>query len=312
MPLKTLKTDAADALTLEWILQVKNYKLTLDKTRCVGCQVCTLACPKEAIKTQKQPKNAGEKAKKAKVDVDLARCNFCGICDITCPYGAIKVTLNGVHALSILEKESYPQLVRDISVDTRKCEKECVQCEDACPLSLIKISKVGFDGKPVQNVQALSPGEERRVQLNIDIQKDYCPTCRVCEFKCSPGALKVKKAFEGIVGINQAKCPEGCTDCLDVCPIKGTLVLGEDKKVHVNELFCTYCGACKNVCPVDDALVVKRTKVLHTPIHSGTWNKALERITSTADAAKELKAQAAENRRKVVEKRFISEALKHE
>src|SRR5450756_1007830 len=101
MPLKTVKTDAADALTLEWILQVKNYKLTLDKNRCVSCQVCTLACPKEAIKTQKQPKIQGEKVKKAKVDVDLAKCNFCGICDVTCPYGAIKVTLNGAHDLSI-------------------------------------------------------------------------------------------------------------------------------------------------------------------------------------------------------------------
>jgi formate hydrogenlyase subunit 6/NADH:ubiquinone oxidoreductase subunit I len=87
-------------------------------------------------------------------------------------------------------------------------------------------------------------------------------------------------------------------------------LLGEDKKVHVNELFCTYCGACKNVCPVPEALSVKRTKVNHTPIHSGTWNKALERITSPIDAVKELKAQAAQNRRKVVEKRFLSEALK--
>lgn len=310
MPLKTVKTDAADALTLEWILQVKNYKLTLDKNRCVSCQVCTLACPKEAIKTQKQPKIQGEKVKKAKVDVDLAKCNFCGICDVTCPYGAIKVTLNGAHDLSILAKDSYPQLVRDIAVDTRKCEKECVECEGACPLSLIKISKIGFDGNPVQNVQALSPNEKKRVQINLDIQKDYCPTCRVCEFKCSPGAIKVKKIFEGKIAINQAKCPEGCTDCLDVCPIKGALTLGEDTKVHVNELFCTYCGACKNVCPVDEALVVKRTKVFHTPIHSGTWNKASERITSPADAIKELKAQATENRHKVVEKRFLSEALK--
>jgi 4Fe-4S ferredoxin len=312
MPLKTVKKDAADALTLEWILHVKNYKLTLDKNRCVGCQVCTLACPKEAIKTQKQPKAQGEKAKKAKVDIDLAKCTFCGICDVTCPYGAIKVTLNGEHDLSILEKDSYPQLTRNITVDTHQCQKECIECETACPLSLIKISRIGFDGKPVEDISALSPTSKKRVQINLDIQKDYCPTCRVCEFKCTPGAIKVKKAFEGKTSINQDKCPVGCTDCLDVCPIKGALVLDEDKKVQVNELFCTHCGACKNVCPVDEALSVKRTKVLHTPIHSGTWNKALERITSTAEAAKELKAQAAENRRKVVEKRFFSEGLKNE
>ncbi len=312
MPLKTIKKDAADALTLEWNLQVKDYKLSLDKNRCVGCQVCSLACPKDAIKTQKQPKLAGEKAKKAKVDIDLAKCNFCGICDVTCPYGAIKVTLNDQHDLSILAKDSYPQLVRGVTIDTHKCEKECVECESACPLSLIKISKVGFDGKPVENMQELSPAEKERVQINVDIQKDYCPTCKVCEYKCRSGALTVRKAFEGKTNINKEKCPEGCTDCLDVCPIKGALVLGDDKKVHVNDLLCTYCGACKNVCPVDEALCVKRTKVVHTPIHSGTWNKALERITSSADAAKELKAQAAQNRRQVVEKRFQLESLKTE
>ena len=288
-------------------MHVKNYKLTLDKKRCVGCQICSLACPKEAIKTQKQPKIQGEKAKKAKVDIDLAKCNFCGICDVTCPYGAIKVTLNGAHDLSILAKESYPQLVRDIKVDTSQCQKECIECETACPLSLIKISKIGYDGKPIENLEALSPSEKKRVQVNLDIQKDYCPTCRVCEFKCSPGAIKVKKAFEGIIAINREKCPEGCQDCLDVCPIPGALTLGEDKKVHVNELFCTYCGACKNVCPVDEALTVKRTTIHHTPIHSGSWNKALERLTSPVDAAKEYRTVAGENRRKVVSRRFVLE-----
>ncbi len=40
--------------------------------------------------------------------------------------------------------------------------------------------------------------------------------------------------------------------------------------------------------------------------------QSLRAHNKSADAAKELKAQAAENRRKVVEKRFTSEALKTE
>ncbi len=141
MPLKTIKKNSADSLTLEWILPVKDLKLMLDKKRCVGCQICSLACPKGVITLEKQPKVQGEKTKKAKVDIDLAKCSFCGICDVTCPYGAIKVTLNGKHDLAVLSKESYPSLIRDITVNSRQCPKECVECESACPLSLIKVIK---------------------------------------------------------------------------------------------------------------------------------------------------------------------------
>jgi 4Fe-4S ferredoxin len=307
MPLKTVKKDAADKLTLEWILHVKNYKLTLDKKRCVGCQICSLACPKEAIKLEKLLKTPGQKAKKARVDVDLAKCNFCGICDITCPYGAIRVTLNGEHAPSVVEKESFPELIRDIKVDTRQCPKECDECEQVCPLGLIKVSRLTFDGKPVENIEALSPSQKSHVKVDLAIQKEYCPTCRVCEMKCAPGAIKVRKFMEGKLAIDQAKCPEGCTDCLEVCPITGALALGEDKKIHVNEVFCDYCGACKVVCPVDDALTLTRTKILHTPVHSGTWNKALERLTSSDASVQELKAIAAKKRRDSVAKRFVLE-----
>jgi len=307
MPLKTTKKDAADKLTLGWQLQVKDYRLTLDKARCVGCQICTLACPKEAIKLEKQPKTQGQKAKKAKVDIDLAKCNFCGICDITCPYGAIKFTLNGEHALSILEKESFPQLIRDIKVNTNNCPKECVECDDVCPLGLIKLTKSTYDGKPVQNLATLSPSEKKHLHIDLDVKKEYCPTCRVCELKCAPGVIKVKKFIEGKIAIDRTKCPEGCTDCLDVCPITGALTLGEDKKVHVNEAFCDYCGACKAVCPVEGALKLERTKIHHTPVHSGTWNKALERLTSPEASVQEHKASAAKKRRDLVARRFVFE-----
>ena len=299
MPLKTLKKDTAEALTLEWILHIRKYKLTLDKNLCVGCQICTLACPKEAIKLEKQPKILGEKAKHAKIDIDLEKCNFCGICDILCPYGAIEVTVNGEHLLSVVEKESFPQLIRDIQIDTSKCPVDCVECEEACPLDLIKVTRLTADRKIVENADSLSEREKSELQVKIDIQEECCPCCRICEFKCPEGVLTVRKIFHGKIDIHAEKCPEGCTDCLDVCPITGALYLSdEDKKVHVNEMFCVYCGACKIVCPVEEALELKRTSVRHTPVSSGAWNKALERLASPVEISKELKAKGS---RKVVE-----------
>jgi 4Fe-4S ferredoxin len=303
MPLKTIKRDTAEALTLEWVLHVKNYKLNLDKNHCVGCQICSLACPKEAIKLEKQPKMQGEKARKAKVDVDLAKCNFCGICDILCPYGAMKVTLNGEHLLSVVEKESFPQLIRDIQVDASRIPLRNKECEEACPLDLITITSVTPDGEAVEDVGSLTRKEKAKLSVKVDVEKERCPCCRVCEFKCPDGAFRVKKFFSGKIGINQEKCPEGCEDCLDVCPIVGALYLSDDdKKVHVNEVFCVYCGACKAVCPVEEALELKRTKMHHTPISSGAWNKALERLASPVEMSKELKAKGAQKAVESVEK----------
>jgi len=305
MPLKTMKKDTEEALTLEWILHVRNYKLTLDKKLCVGCQICALACPKEAIKLEKQPKALGEKAKHAKVDIDLEKCNFCAICDLLCPYGAIKVTANGQHLLSVVEKESFPQLIRDIQVDTSKCPVDCVECEEACPLDLIKVTWLTSDRKIIENAESLSGKEKVELQVKIDIRKGRCPCCRICEFKCPEGVLTVRKIFHGKIDIHLEKCPEGCTDCLDVCPITGALYLSdEDKKVHVNEMFCVYCGACEVVCPVEEALELKRTSVRHTPVSSGAWNKALERLASPIEISKELKAKGSQKVLESVEKRL--------
>lgn len=305
MPLKTYKKETAEALTLEWVLLLKNYKLALDRDVCVGCQICTLACPKEAIKIEKNPKVEGQKAKKAKIDIDLAKCNFCGICDILCPYGAVKVTVNGEHILSVVEKESFPQLIRDIRVDASKYPPANVECDEACPLDLIKITRLTKDGKAVEDISSLTKKKQKALQVKIDVDTDHCPCCRVCEFKCPEGVMQVRKFLQGKILINTEKCPDGCTDCLDICPITGALYLSdEDKKVRANEVFCVYCGACKIVCPVEEALELKRTGIRHTPVRSGAWNKALERLASPVEISKELKAKGSLKAKESVEKRL--------
>jgi 4Fe-4S ferredoxin len=289
MPLKTSKVDAATTLTLEWALHVQNFKLTLDKTRCVGCQICSLACPKEAIKTVKQPKLASGKAQKANVDIDLAKCNFCGICDVTCPFGAIKIELNGKHSLGIIEKDSFPQIIRDISTDETRLTPEMLEQKDVCPLNLIHFSSQQQRGKP---------------RVTIDI--DCCPCCGICETRLAK-VIHVRKFSNGKISINPEKCPVGCRDCVDVCPITGTLYFSnDDGKVHINESSCVYCGACKTVCPREDALQLKRISILHTPVRSGAWNKALERLTSSVEMSKELKTKGSMRAIESVKKRVGS------
>jgi 4Fe-4S ferredoxin len=312
MPLRKLKTDTVEALSLEWILHVKNFKLNLDKNRCQGCQICSLACPKEAIKVVRQPKSEGEKAKKANVDVDLAKCNFCGICDIICPYGAVNITVDGKHILSVLEKESFPQLVRDVQIDPSKFPLDSEKCEEVCPLRLINVSYSTADGKTVEDVGSLNEFEKEGLKTNINFWKEYCPCCGICEVKLPQGAVHMRKFISGKLAIDAEKCPPGCRDCLDVCPITGALYFSEDdKKVHVNEIFCVYCGACKVVCPADEALELKRSRINHTPVRSGAWNKALERLTSSADMSKELKAKGFARARESVKKRIGLKGEQH-
>ncbi len=281
MPLKTIKKDTADTLTLEWILHVQDYKLILDKDHCAGCQICSLACPKEAIRAEKQPKTTGQKTKKAKIDIDLSKCNFCGICDVLCPYGAIKVTVNGKHILSVVEKQSFPQLIRDVKANADKFPTDQKKSEEACPLGLIKFS-------------------DQKVEVDLE----HCPCCRVCELKLPQGAIQVHKFLSGRIVVHQEKCPEGCTDCIDVCPIDGALHLSaHGKKVEANGMFCIYCGACKIVCPAEQALELERTHIDHTPVRSGAWNKALERLTSPVAMTRELKTKGSLRARDSVKKR---------
>lgn len=305
MPLRTIKKDTSNSLSLEWILQIKNYKLNLDKNRCTGCQICSLACPKQAIKTEKLPKTLGEKTHKPKVDIELSKCNFCGICDVLCPYGAIKLAIDGQHMLSVVDKKSFPTLTRNIQANPQKFPQNRTEVEEACPLKLINISYQMSDGKIIQDPQTLAEPGHSWVHTNVNIDKEHCPCCRVCETKLPSGAMQVHKFISGKITINQDKCPPNCTDCLDICPITGALYMSNtDNKVHTNETFCVYCGACKIVCPVDDALELKRTRIDHSPVRSGAWNKALERLTSSSDMTKELKTKGSARAREAVMKRM--------
>jgi 4Fe-4S ferredoxin len=273
----------------------------------VGCGICKIICPREAIEIKTVPKSTvigvrREKAKRPIVDVDKERCSYCGMCDAICLFGAITVRVDGEHVIPVIRTESFPQLIREIEVDTMKCEVGCSDCERVCPLNLIKIRRVSSVTRARELLESKKKGTE--LKPLIDIKEDSCGCCRLCETRCPQEAIHIRKLFHGTIKINREKCPRGCQDCLDVCPISGAIYLSDDSKMYPNESHCVFCGVCKMVCPVEGALEVQRTFIRHTLVHSGAWNRALEKLTSTKELTKELSAKALSKARESVQRRF--------
>jgi len=62
--------------------------------RCVGCELCVIVCPSQAIyvkaaeNTPEQQVSKGERYA-ADFQINMLRCIFCGFCEEACPTGAI-------------------------------------------------------------------------------------------------------------------------------------------------------------------------------------------------------------------------------
>lgn len=296
MPLVLSRREDEKTMEVERRLYTKRFVLTVDREKCKGCGICEQICHAEAISLNPVPKeiiDGEERAVKARIEIDPQKCDHCGMCEAICPFAAIEHKVNGTPVVSVVETGSFPEYIREIAVDTSKCDLSCVDCEEACPLNLISVKVLNKDGKEVEDIGTLQEKPNFKkgdYTVVVEIDEESCPCCRVCELKCPEGTIKVRKIFNGTIRINQEKCPDGCRDCLDVCPVDA-LYLGEDGKVYPEDTFCVYCDACVKVCPEENALTVTRTSIRHTPVKSGAWNKALEKLTETVGFERELRAK---------------------
>ena len=61
-----------------------------------------------------------------------------------------------------------------------------------------------------------------------------------------PPALPAR--FRGLPVIDQSRCTDGCTACMDACPT-GALARGSDNLLRIDLGKCLFCGDCTAACP---------------------------------------------------------------
>lgn len=79
------------------------------KERCVGCELCAIVCPTQAIYVKPSENKPGEERSHGEryakdFQINMTRCIYCGLCEEACPTGAI--ILGNNYELSGYSRES--------------------------------------------------------------------------------------------------------------------------------------------------------------------------------------------------------------
>jgi 4Fe-4S ferredoxin len=282
----TVKRIDLDTLTLERKMITRSHVLKLDRKRCVGCDLCAAVCPREAIELKPAVVEAGRLVQRTMVDIDSAKCQFCGECVVVCPVNALSMLVDGEARVPVLEYEAFPTLTKQISVNVAHLPTSAAEAaERCCPTEVIAVE-----------LRRDPAGKPAAVQ-GVSVDESNCIYCKQCEI-VSPETFHVTHPFEGLIHLETSLCPAGCQACADICPSHALAQI--DGKLTLDDRVCLYCGACTRVCPVPEALRVSRHRVRHSPIKSGAWVAALEKLVSAQETAEELALKSQAKRRSVL------------
>ena len=69
---------------------IEDRLLVYDPARCVGCLLCEIPCPVDAIDLGATGSVARDLVETPSLVVDMAKCTFCGICAETCPFNSYR------------------------------------------------------------------------------------------------------------------------------------------------------------------------------------------------------------------------------
>lgn len=305
------KTRNEHLMTINRDMLTRNYWMKWDLDKCVGCQICPIVCPKEALSHVPAILENGHISQRASVDVDENKCINCGVCVEACPTHAITLTINDKPENPVIEYGAFPEF--DAKTIFRK-EHFDFSLKDFiienCPTNVISY-------------------DEKRDTMRVVFEG--CIHCRQCEV-ASKGAFEVRQPWVGSVVLHREKCVEGCLACADICPTRA-LHVNDEGELVLADYYCIKCGACMQVCPVKPEyeeetftfesqgmtltrskqklvneatlpVVVERWRINHSEVSSAAWIEALRKLSD--DKAKSVEI----DRKRALRRADLIEALK--
>ena len=205
--------------------------------KCIGCSLCKLVCPVDAIELGPISEIAQGilDDNNPKLIIDHEKCCYCMLCAVVCPNDAFHENIQPEGKINL---DEFPSIGKFYKINMDECIEDALN--ETCQLCL-----------KVRN--------RNNVKDYYKIQED-CPT------QC----FSISSPIEGNVVIKKNKLfkcdPSGCKACVLICPTKSFFIpeSAEDVKkygkIACNEDACFYCGACENSCP-DDLIFVERKEI---------------------------------------------------
>ncbi len=213
--------------------------LTYDSSLCFGCELCSTACPQNAIKLYPL---AYMLTGRPRIRIDAKSCLLCGVCSEVCPSGAIKVDGARIR-------------LRRLFFADFECEA-CRMCEEACPWdAIVSVGKEGEEETERNEGEEDNEGEKRGKASKRWIE-ELCIFCGKCAKVCPEGRIFVEKPISGEISIGE-DC-KLCGVCMDICPAHA--ISFDGKKMVVDTDVCIFCGACRNACPIK-VIEVRRKEI---------------------------------------------------
>ncbi|MHB9034770.1 MAG: 4Fe-4S dicluster domain-containing protein [Anaerolineae bacterium] len=281
----TLKTKSPRGQLLLRPMVTRRYELHADYAKCCGCSICATVCPREAITLSPVRLDAGRVVGKPQVDIDEHKCSFCGECVALCPTYALTMLVNGLPENPVLKGKAFPYLVRKNVVDVAACQQsDDMSYVDNCPVHAISAT--------------FTENDSGRKLHDVAVDQQTCINCTRCMETGPVGGFTVTKPYQGRIWLNTSLCPSGCQACADICPSHA--ITFDGTKVAVDRRFCLFCSACENVCPAPGAVKAVRTGFVHTPISSGAWMNAVDKLVSFKEVAHEYDVKSQAKRRKLM------------